>query len=89
LVAAVRWIANDNPQAAQALRDAIAQAAGRIGEHPHIGVVRPRFLRQEFRFLVLSSFPYLVIYNAERNPPEIVAIVHSARDLPPLLRNLD
>ena len=89
LVAAARWIANGNPNAARALRDAVAQAAERIGEHPQIGVVRAHLLRPVFRFLILSGFPYLTVYNAERIPPEIVAIVHSARNLPPLLRNLD
>ncbi|HWB47945.1 MAG TPA: type II toxin-antitoxin system RelE/ParE family toxin [Stellaceae bacterium] len=89
LVAAVRLIANDNPRAAQALRDAVAQAARHIGDHPHIGVVRSHLLRPAYRFLVLSGFPYLIIYNAERSPPEIVAIVHGARNLPPLLRDLD
>lgn len=89
LIAAARWIAKDNPNAARALRDTVARAAERIGEHPQIGVVRAHLLLPVFRFLVLSGFPYIVIYNAARSPPEIVAIVHSARNLPPLLRNLD
>jgi toxin ParE1/3/4 len=88
LVAAARWIANNNPDAARALRDAVARAAERIGEHPQIGVVRAHLLRPVFRFLVLSGFPYIIIHNAERSPPEIVAIVHTARNLPPLLRDL-
>jgi len=89
MVSAARWIAKDNPFSAKAFRDAVANAAERIGRHPLIGVARPHLLREAFRFLTLSGFPYLIIYNAERKPPEIVAIVHGARNLPPLLRDLE
>lgn len=89
LLDAVDRIAADNPGAADALIDAVEAAARRIGDHPLIGAARPNLLRPAFRFLPLAGFPYLVIYNAERNPPEIAAIIHGARNLPPLLRNLD
>jgi toxin ParE1/3/4 len=89
LFTAADRIADDNPRAAEALIDGVEAAAARIGGHPQIGVVRPHLLRPAFRFLTLSSFPYLIIYNAERDPPEIVAIIHGARNLPPLLRDLD
>jgi len=89
LFEAASRIDEDNPMAAEALIDAVEAAAERIGNHPRIGVVRPNLLRHPFRFLTLSGFPYLIIYNAERNPPQIVAIVHGARNLPPLLRNLE
>jgi len=88
MVAAARWIANDNPHSARVFRDAIAEAAVRIGDHPHIGSTRRHLLPSAFRFLPLPAFRYLIIYNAERTPPEIVAIVHSARDLPRVLRDL-
>ena len=89
MISAARWIAKDNQFAATAFRNAVADAAERIGHHPMIGTARPHLLRDVFRFLVLSGFPYLIVYNAERDPPEIVAIIHGARNLPPLLRNLD
>jgi toxin ParE1/3/4 len=88
MVAAIRWIAKDNPVAAMSFRDAIAEAAERIGRYPLVGVIRPHLLREAFRFLVLTGFPYMLVYNAERVPPEIVAIIHGARDLPRLLRDL-
>jgi toxin ParE1/3/4 len=72
-----------------AFRDAVETAARRIGEHPQIGTVRRHLLRPAFRFLTLTAFPYLIVYNSERDPPEIVAVIHGARDLPPLLRDLD
>jgi toxin ParE1/3/4 len=89
MVAAARWIARDNPHAARVFRNAVADAAQRIGQYPLIGRARPELLREAFRFLTLSGFPYLLIYNSERSPAEIIAIIHGARNLPPLLRSLD
>jgi toxin ParE1/3/4 len=37
---------------------------------------------------VLTGFPYLVVYYAERTPPVIARIVHGARDLPTELQGL-
>jgi toxin ParE1/3/4 len=89
MVAAARWIAKDNPYAATAFRNAVADTAERVGRHPLIGVARPHLLQECYRVLTFSGFPYLIVYNAERKPPEIVAIIHAVRNLPPLLRNLE
>ncbi len=88
LLAAVRWIAKDNPAAARALRDAIAKAAERIGEFPQGGSSRPELADAPYRFTLLTGFPYILVYNADRNPPLIVRILHGARDLPDALRDL-
>jgi toxin ParE1/3/4 len=88
LLAAVRWIAKDNPTAARALRDAVADAADRIGAHPSIGVLRPDVADEPYRFVVLTGFLYLIVYNAAGRPPLILRILHGARDLPELLRDL-
>ncbi|MDR3518009.1 MAG: type II toxin-antitoxin system RelE/ParE family toxin [Azospirillaceae bacterium] len=86
LLAAVRWIASDNPVAARALRDSVAQAATRIGAHDQLGTLRPDLAAAPCRFLPLTGFPYVIVYNAERRPPLILRILHSARDLPEVLR---
>ena len=89
LRSAARWIARDNPPAAQALLDAALRAAERIGEYPRIGVVRPDFTSSSnHRFVVLTGFQYWIVYAADRDPPVIVRVVHASRDLPRLLRNL-
>jgi toxin ParE1/3/4 len=82
LLAAVRWIARDHPATARAFRDTVARAAERIGEHSEIGVTRIELAESAYRFVVLTGFPYVVIYNSERSPPLIVRILHAARDLP-------
>jgi toxin ParE1/3/4 len=88
LALAVRWIARDNPSAARALREAIATAANRIGEHPELGVIRPELAEEPHRFIMLTGFPYVIVCNADRNPPLILRVLHGARDLPIILRNL-
>jgi toxin ParE1/3/4 len=88
LVAAAKWIRRNNPAAARALRDAVAKATERIGTYPRIGVVRPDLTGGPYRFVVLSGFPYLIVYAENHDPPLIVRILHGARDLPRLLRDL-
>jgi toxin ParE1/3/4 len=82
---AVRWIARDNPAAAQALRNAVAAAAVTIGSHPEIGMLRADLADAPYRFLALTGFPYVIVYNAQRRPPRIVRILHGARDIPDVL----
>ena len=88
LLEAARWIAKDNPSAALGLRNAVAAAARTIGEHPRIGVLRPDLAGEPVRFLALTGYPYVMIYDAEPAPPLILRILHGARDLPDVLRDL-
>lgn len=88
LLAAAGWIAKENPSAAAALRDAVVAAATRIGNHPRIGAVRAELAPQSIRFLVVSGFPYVIVYDGGREPPLILRVLHGARELPELLRDL-
>jgi toxin ParE1/3/4 len=88
LLAATRWIAEDNPSAARALRRSVVRAAMTIGEHPEIGSLRPEIVQPPFRCMPLVGFPYIMIYHADRRPPVIARILHAARDLPEILRDL-
>jgi toxin ParE1/3/4 len=88
LLTAAKWIAEDNPSAAQAFRESVSKAAVRIGEHAQLGTSRPDLAGEPYRLLVLAGFPYLIVYHAERRPPLIVRILHTARDLPEALRGL-
>jgi len=85
---AVRWIRRDRPSAANHLRLAVTNLARHLGAHPYSGIARPDVTRPPFRFAVVDGFPYLVVYNPEREPPLIVRVVHGARDLPEVLRDL-
>ena len=86
LLEAIRWIAKDNPAAARALRGTVAGALGRIGSHPEIGTVRSDLAELPYRFLTLTGFPYVIVYNSQRLPPRVLRILHGARDIPDVLR---
>jgi len=88
LLEAVRWIAQDNPAAARALRDAIVAAATRIGEFPQLGTERPDLVAPPVRLLLLSGFPYLIVYDCEADPPLVLRVLHGARDLPDIFAEL-
>jgi len=88
LLNAARWIARENPTAARGLRDAVLKAAERIGRYSECGSLRPDLADKPYRFLTLTGFPYVSVYNPGRNPALIVRILHGARDLPKVLRSL-
>jgi toxin ParE1/3/4 len=88
LVNAAEWIARDNPAAAEALRGAVVSAAELIGTHAEIGSVRPHLASAMYRFLPLTGFPYIIVYQIRRRGPVIVRVVHGARDLAQALREL-
>lgn len=85
---AVLWIAADNPLAAQGLRDAIRIAGAQIGAHPNVGRHRPDLADEDYRFLTLTGFPYVMVYNTKFRPPLVVRVLHMARDLPNTLNDL-
>jgi len=84
LLAAVAWIAGDNPEAATVLRDTVAAAAERIGRHPLIGTERPELTAPPVRFLAMTGFPYVIVYDSACRPPLIMRVLHGARDFPVL-----
>ncbi len=88
LLAAMKWITKDNPAAARALQQVVAKTAITIGEHPYAGSLRPDIVAAPFRCISLIGFPYVIVYHADRRPPLIARILHGARDLPVILRDL-
>ncbi|MBM3540962.1 MAG: type II toxin-antitoxin system RelE/ParE family toxin [Alphaproteobacteria bacterium] len=85
---AVHWIAADNPAAARAFRDALRTLAADIGRYPESGVLRSELAPAPYRFALLAGFPYIAVYNATRSPPLILRVLHGARDMPDVLRDL-
>jgi|SRR5579872_6727633 len=85
---AVRWIAKDNAAAARSLRSAIDSLTQLIAEHPQVGVARPDLAAEPYRVAIVRGFPYIVVYDASKRPPWVVRVVHGARDLPEVLKDL-
>jgi toxin ParE1/3/4 len=86
LRAAAEWIAADNPQAARMLVRTAMRAAALLQRRPQLGGRRPQWAPERYRFWPLRGFPYLMVYDAEAQPPHVVRFVHTARDLPALLQ---
>jgi toxin ParE1/3/4 len=76
------WIAEDNPSAADALLAAAMAAARRLQARPKLGHARLELAPGRYRFWSLRGFPYLLVYDAEAEPPVILRFVHQSRDLP-------
>ena len=84
----MRWILQDNPTAARALRDAVSAALAKVGQFPSLGFVRPDLADAPIRFHVLHGFPYVLVYDADAQPPLVLRVLHAARDLPELLQDV-
>jgi toxin ParE1/3/4 len=89
LLQAIAWIAEDNPDAADALLAATLRAAGLVSGRPALAHVRADLAPAHFRFWSLRGYPYLLVFDVEHVPPVVVRVVHQARDLPVLLTDLD
>ncbi|MBF0175201.1 MAG: type II toxin-antitoxin system RelE/ParE family toxin [Magnetococcales bacterium] len=85
---AARWVMGDNPSAARAFRVAIDKATVLLGEHPCAGRERLELVPAPIRFLSLTGFPYILVYDSTPTPPLILRVLHGARDLPEILNDL-
>ncbi len=79
------YIAVDNPAAADRVLDRIDAVFGRLAANPQLGPARPD-LAEGLRCAV--SGRYLVLYHPVGHAVEIVRVVHGARDLPGLFRDI-
>jgi len=89
IIEAVAWIASDNPLAARGFREAVGKALRLIGQHPNVGAIRRDLATERIRFMVLRGYSYILVYAADTEPPRILRVLHGARHLPELLRDLD
>ncbi len=79
------YIAADNLDAADRFVDEHYQAFDHLATFPHTGHSRPD-LAGTRPLLFWPVGAYLIIYRADRQPLEIIAIAHAARDIPAFLR---
>ena len=68
---AAAWVAEENPAAADALLAAAMAGARRLQARPKLGRVRLELAPERYRFWSLRGFPYLLVYDAEAEPPII------------------
>jgi toxin ParE1/3/4 len=77
-----RYVAQDNPDAADRVLARIENALDLLALNPLMGPARPD-LRDGLRYF--ASGRYLVLYSARDNGIVLVRVLHGARHLPSLL----
>jgi plasmid stabilization system protein ParE len=76
-------IAKNNPESARRLMIRFVEAFRLLANRPELGHVREDLPVPSLRFWPVGA--YLVIYLAEKQPIEIIAVVHGARDVPTVI----
>jgi len=81
LLEIVAYIAADNPDAAQALKDEIEAKSAKLPDHPKL--YKPSTRIKGMRELVARS-NYILLYRETPQRVEIVAVLHARRQWPPV-----
>lgn len=79
LLAIVDYISDDNPDAAQRLKDEIEAKAAKLPEHPKL--YRPGRVVGTREMIVRPN--YLVIYTENARAVTILRVLHAAQQWPP------
>ena len=80
------FISQDNPEAADRVEEAIFRSCDLLADSPHAGRVRKDLTSSSVRFWVVHPYSkYLIVYDGEKKPLQIIRILHGARDLPSVL----
>lgn len=79
LIEIVAYIAEDNPDAAQELKDEIEEKAAKLPDHPKLYKPSPRV--KGMRELVVRS-NYIVLYRETKTLVEVVNVFHARRQWP-------
>jgi toxin ParE1/3/4 len=74
------YIAHDNIVAADRVVIKIRQEVRKLAEMPGMGHHRPDLPDPALR--AWKVYSYLIVYNAEKDPLEVVRIIHGMRDIP-------
>ena len=82
-----RYIARDNIEAANRVEQAIYEACELLARSPQAGHWRPDLTLRTVRFWTVSPFKtYVVIYDPEVRPLQVLRILHGGRNLRALLK---
>ena len=78
LISIWRYIAADNPSAADRVLDAIEARWNQLSRHPYAGIARED-IAPGIRVFVVN--PYLTLYRVSRSGIEIVRVLHGRRQI--------
>jgi antitoxin ParD1/3/4 len=80
------YCAQDNPTAADRVEEAVYRACDFLADSPLVGRIRKELTPLPVRFWVVQPYlNYIIVYDPEKEPLQIIRILHSARDLSFLL----
>ena len=80
------FIAQDSPTAADRVEEAVFRACDFLAASPLAGQIRKELTPLPVRFWVVQPYShYLIVYDPQKKPLQIIRILHGARDLPSLL----
>jgi toxin ParE1/3/4 len=79
LLAIVDYISDDNPEAAQQLKDDIETKVGKLAEHPKL--YRPGRVTGTREMVVRRN--YIVVYTEDTLAVTILRVLHAAQQWPP------
>jgi antitoxin ParD1/3/4 len=81
------YIAEDNPDAAGRVEEAIYDACVFLAEGPLRGHSRPDLTARPVRFWTVARYPnYTVVYRPDTAPLQIIAVLHGKRNIRRILR---
>ena len=80
------YIAQDSPDAATRVEEAIVAACESLARHPLLGSRRSDITPLPVRFWAVTRFPnFIVVYRPDTKPLQIVAVLHGKRNLKTVL----
>jgi toxin ParE1/3/4 len=79
LIAIRDYIASDNPAAANRVATDIMNAVDRLGTFPRMG---RQGRNATFRELVISGWPYIVVYRIIDDVIDVSSVIHTSRQWP-------
>lgn len=82
----VGFIATDNEDAAVRVRHALYSAFDLLASRPDIGHAREDLTNRPLKFW--SVYSYLVVYDPASDPLSIIAVLHGARDVAHVLKEI-
>lgn len=82
----VAFIATDSEEAAVRVRNALYSAFELLATQPGIGHAREDLTERPVKFW--SVYSYLVVYDPASQPLTIVAVLHGARNVEQILKDL-
>ena len=76
---------SDSPRYAQLTVDRITAAASPLARFPQLGEILPEFPHLRYRHIVVGVYRLIYREDQPNNRVLVMAVVHSSRDLPPIL----